>query len=77
MKVHIALASEIRANPEAKREALEKIKSTVEMSDINLRRFERHGIISGELTSQDAMERVEQLDVVQSVSRDGTQSALV
>ena len=49
MKVHIILDDAVRQNAEAKQAVLERLQSEIKLSDVNLARFERHGILSGEL----------------------------
>jgi hypothetical protein len=75
MKVHITLQEKIRSDARAKQAALEQIQSVANLSSLNLRRFERHGIISADIEPSDVT-RVESLDAVKSVSADQVQRAL-
>jgi hypothetical protein len=69
MKVHVTLTKPVRSDPKAKQDALEAIEQQFGMRDINLRRFERYGVITGELP-QSKLEDVQQLDTVEAVQAD-------
>lgn len=68
MKIHVTLESDVRNDPAAKQRALEEI-GAVGIRDINWKRFERYGIISGELDSSRLAE-VRQLRSVKAVEAD-------
>jgi hypothetical protein len=75
MKVHITLDERVRSDPEAKTEVLQRVCDAGNLSGVNTRRFDRHGIISGDV-DPDKIDVVEHIDGVQSVSVDQVQRAL-
>lgn len=75
MKVHIVLDDSTRQNPEAKETVLRRLVDEVELAEVNLARFQRHGILSGELPDQN-LSRAEKIDGVKSVSVDTVRKAL-
>lgn len=74
MKVHITLREEVRHSSEAKCLALRKLQTEAKVQDVNLRRFERHGIVSGEMLPEN-LSIAKMMDEVQSVSVDSVQQA--
>ena len=76
MKVHITLTEQVRANEEEKLRALEKIESEGALSGVNMPRFRRYGIVTGDIPP-DRLDRVRALACVQSVNTDSIQRALV
>lgn len=75
MKVHVTLRDEFRKGLEAKRLALEHIVQACGLDRINQKRFERYGILSGEL-DEDQLEVLQQLEEVRAVERDSEKFAI-
>lgn len=75
-KVHITLREAVRADPDSKSAALHKIVGVVKLSNLNQKRFERHGIISGDTSLEAALDAVEKMSEVKSVAVDSEQRAI-
>ena len=75
MKVHVTLRDEFRKALEAKRLAFEHIVQACGLHSINQKRFERYGILSGEL-DEDQFEVLQQLEEVRAVERDSEKFAI-
>lgn len=75
MKVHVTLRNEFRKDLEAKRLALARVVQACGIRGVNQKRFERYGIISGEL-DEDQLEVLQGLAEVRSVERDSEKFAL-
>lgn len=75
MKVHITLTRETRRNEEAKQAVLGEVMSRVGLKEINARRFERYGIISGEVDPERILE-LDDVVEIQSVEPDEEKYAL-
>ena len=75
MKVHITLTESVRNDPAEKQRALEQLKEASEIADVNMSRFQRYGIVTGEIPV-DRLERIRKLPFVQSVNADSVQRAL-
>lgn len=75
MKVHITLTERARSTPAEKARARAVLETQAHLSGLNLKRFERYGIATGELP-EDELELVRRLDCVASVEKDGAQRAL-
>jgi hypothetical protein len=76
LKVHVTLREETRQNPEARRAALDKIVQASGMQNVNQKRFERYGIITGEVEDEARMKALESLAEVGSVEKDSEKSAI-
>ena len=72
MRVHITLDKELRNDPEAKGKVLDAITDVANVADLNRQRFERYGIISGDV-APDCIDDLRQVDGVAAVEADGTQ----
>jgi hypothetical protein len=75
MKVHVTLREAFATTLEARRAALERVIQAVGLRHFNQRRFERYGIITGEL-DDDQLPTLQGLTEVQSVEQDSLKSAL-
>jgi len=75
MKVHITLIPSVRSDPGKRQDVLQKLLSEADLSEVNLKRFERHGILSGEMPKE-KLPVAEKMNAVQSVSPDGVKWAL-
>ena len=73
MKVHVTLKPEVRSDSDAKARALRRIEGAG-VRDVNLKRFERYGIITGEVDPAKLAE-VQEMDVVKAVEPEGRKSA--
>lgn len=75
MKVHVTLHEAFATTSEARQTALERVLQAVELRHLNQRRFERYGIITGEI-DDDQLPTLQGLPEVQSVERDSMKSVL-
>jgi len=68
MKVHVTLQSHVREHPEMKSRVLEKMQAAG-IQNVNVQRFERYGIVSGDLDSS-KLETIRQMPDVKTVEID-------
>lgn len=68
---HITIREDIRKNPEAKPRAFERVLETSGIRNVNQKRFERYGIITGELDEDrlPALLRIEEVGAVEADQR--------
>jgi hypothetical protein len=75
MKVHITLTERARSNSAEKARALRVLETTAGLSGVNVKRFERYGIATGDLPEAQ-LEFVRRLECVATVEKDSAQRAL-
>jgi hypothetical protein len=71
MKVHITLTRAVRLDPNAKDQAYRRLTKETTLSDVNVSRFHRHGIVTGEIAPHE-VEHLRDFDFVESVSEERT-----
>ena len=76
MKVHVTLRDEFRRDPGAKKLAFDRIVQSSGIHGVNEKRFERYGIISGDLDDETHIEAIQKLAEVDSVEADREQFAI-
>jgi hypothetical protein len=69
MRVHVTLKRQVQAQPAAREAALARVLEAGGMSLGNRKRFERYGIITGDV-DPDGLTRVRGLDEVEAVEVD-------
>jgi hypothetical protein len=72
--VHITLKKSIREDSAAKQAVLEKLVNDYGVTEVNMQRFERYGIVSG-VVSVSEIGKIQILPEVQAVGRDGSKQA--
>ncbi|MFC4454148.1 hypothetical protein [Deinococcus sonorensis] len=73
-KVHITLTTSARQSAQSRQEVLRRLQAISDLHDINARRLDRYGVLSG-VVSADLVPRL-QVDGVASVDLDQLQRAL-
>ena len=76
MKVHITLSESATKDIKAKRTIMKKISEISQIKDVNVKRFEKYGILSGEIGSGKTIPDLRALDGVADVSLDQVQKAI-
>jgi hypothetical protein len=69
MKVHITLEPSVRNDPVAKSKVLARLENEAGVRDVNLKRFDRYGIVSGEV-DEHKVEDVRRMSEVKAVEAD-------
>lgn len=75
MKIHVTLREDVRKNVAAKQAALDKV-LRAGIHDFNHKRFERYGVISGDLDDEASVEALQGISEVSSVERDTEKLAI-
>lgn len=75
VRVHITLNEEARASAGSKEAVLSKIQAAAAAENMNLRRFERHGVLSTDIAEED-IAKIRKIEGVKSVSIDAAQHAI-
>jgi hypothetical protein len=76
VKVHVTLREDVRKDEAAKQAALEKVLRTSSIRGINRKRFERYGVISGDLADDAEVGALENIAEVSSVEKDSQKFAV-
>jgi hypothetical protein len=76
MKVHITLSESATRDVKAKRSLMRRISEISQIKDVNVKRFEKYGILSGEIGSSETLLDLRALDGVADVSLDQVQKAI-
>ena len=74
--VHITLREEVRNDPKTKELAYNKILQIAGLHDVNERRFDRYGILTGELDDDHQVLELQKLPEVSSVEKDSQKYAI-
>jgi hypothetical protein len=74
-RVHIILADDVRRDDELRRATLDALTRGVNLTNVNLDRFERHGILTADL-AEEQIPAAAQVPGVKSVEPDQRQRAL-
>lgn len=69
IKAHIVFDDEKTEKPEARSKMLAKVKKTVQISDINQKRFDNYGVLTGTI-DESKLEEIRQIPGVASVEVD-------
>ena len=69
MKVHITLEPAVRNDPAAKTRALERLENEAGVRDVNRKRFDRYGIVTGEV-DEHKLDEVRRIIGVKAVEAD-------
>ena len=69
MKVHITLSRVVRGDADAKKAALARIAEAARISEYNVQRFDRHGIISTDIEPV-YLNLIREMEEVQAVEAD-------
>lgn len=76
MRVHVTLRRDICHDRERKLAAFDHVVEVSGISEVNQKRFERYGIISGRLRDQRQVDRLKRLAEVDSVTEDEEKTAI-
>lgn len=76
MKVHITLSESASKDIKARRTLMKRISEISQIKDVNVKRFEKYGILSGEIGSSKTLLDLRALDGVADVSLDQIQKAI-
>ena len=75
IKVHVTLLPDVAADAEARALALKEIRGVCNIADVNPKRFERYGLISGIVDESD-IDKIRGVKFVKSVEADRTRHTL-
>lgn len=75
MKIHITFDKDLLANTEARESKKMEVMKQAGLHDVNDRRFERYGILSGVIDNPSSLSQIKGIPGVASVNADGQKHA--
>lgn len=76
MRIHITLDNELSRNPVAKQAVVDELVEKFGLSEVNQKRFERLGVLTGDVGGSESLDGIRSVAGVASVSPDEEKFAL-